>query len=83
MLLFSLVFTGCGKNSKSQVENKEPQQSAKAESNTGVMEEPQVTGEEGTVFTDSNQITGLAKQILSNMTLEEKLDRCFLLIWSH
>lgn len=78
MLLFSLFVTGCGKNSKPQVENKEPQQSAEATVTPEVMDEPQVTGEEGTVFTDSNQITGLAKAILSNMTIEEKVGQMFL-----
>lgn len=77
--MLSVLLTGCninknnnkiedGQSSSNQVQ---PQATEKADE-----KEPQAS--EGTVLTESNQITGLAKMILDNMTLEEKVGQMFI-----
>lgn len=63
--LFSLVFTACTYNTN--------------QGGSLDITEPVVSGEEeGRVLTDSTEIMGLAKAILNNMTLEEKVGQMFI-----
>lgn len=62
--LFSLLVTGCSYNN--------------TEGDTDIAE-PAITGvQEARILTDSNEITAMARAILNNMTLEEKVGQMFL-----
>lgn len=83
MGLCMIMLAGCGQKHNDNKENQ-----AERPEVTGVGKEnqkPEATAEDadldqiGSVLTDSIQITGLAKEIVENMTLEEKVGQMFIL----
>lgn len=63
ILMLSLFLTGCSQNSTE---------------GSAEITEPVITGQEARILTDSNEITAMARAILDNMTLEEKVGQMFL-----
>lgn len=74
ILMLSILLTGCSHNNKEEQNSSLPEQQVVTDKgNEGNGQES-----EGTVVTEDNEITGLAKAILANMTIEEKVGQMFL-----
>lgn len=87
MAMFAIMLTGCGKhnegNADTQVSGEPTVTEDQAVTEDAETEKPAVTEDaepenQGEILTDSTQITGLAKAIIENMTLEEKVGQMFI-----
>ncbi len=79
LIVLSMALTGCGqhKNKSDIVTPTDKRGEVKVTHTSEVTENPQAS-EGGEVFTENEQITGLAKRILGNMSIEEKVGQMFL-----
>lgn len=75
LIVFSMVLSGC---SHSKTKSVVVTPTVKSEESKQTNTKEAAEHEEGKIFTESNQITGLAKRIIENMTIEEKVGQMFL-----
>lgn len=88
MALFAIMLAGCGKKNEGDsgvVVSEEPAvtEDIQLSEEPAITEVPAVTEDadpenEGEILTDSTQITGLAKAIIENLSLEEKVGQMFI-----